>query len=266
VAARAERFYEHWPSLFVRAYDALLHPPPPPIAGDVAFYRRLAHETAGPVLELACGTGRIAVALAADGIDITGVDISEGMLAIARRKRGALPQAACARLALHSGDMCELDLERRFGLIFVAFRSFQHLLTIDLQRSALAVMRRHLAPGGQMALHLFDPRLDLLIEGMAALPRVSGTDPATRHRYTGEVLRARFDHVAQVRHDLWQYTEFSAAGDVLEQASREMALRWTYRWELYHLLRACGFTVEAEYSDFAGSPPAYGRELIVLAR
>jgi SAM-dependent methyltransferase len=261
-----ERFYLDRTSLFVRAYDAFHHHPPAPIAGDVAFYRQLAHEAAGPTLELACGTGRIAVALAEAGIDIVGVDVSDGMLAIAQRKRDALPESVRARLVLRAGDMCELDLDQRFGLIFVAFRSFQHLLTIDLQRRALAAMHRHLAPDGRVALHLFDPRLDLLIEGIAALPRVSGIDPATRRRYTGEVLRARFDHLAQVRHDLWQYTEFSATGEALEQATREMSLRWTYRWELHHLLALSGYLVEAEYSDFVGSPPAYGAELIVVAR
>jgi hypothetical protein len=45
-----------------------------------------------------------------------------------------------------------------------------------------------------------------------------------------------------------------------------MVLRWTYRWELYHLLNLCGFAVEAEYSDFNGSAPAYGKELILIAR
>jgi hypothetical protein len=45
-----------------------------------------------------------------------------------------------------------------------------------------------------------------------------------------------------------------------------MALRWTYRWELHHLLNLCGRAVEAEYSDFAGSAPAYGTELILVAR
>jgi ubiquinone/menaquinone biosynthesis C-methylase UbiE len=265
-AQSSERFYAGSSSLFVRAYDALHHQPPLPIVGDVAFYLRLARDAAAPVLELACGTGRIAVALAESGIDITGIDVSDGMLAIARRKREALAEVSRARLRLLAGDMCELDLDGRFGLIIVAFRSFQHLLTIDLQRKALAAMRRHLAPEGRLALHLFDPRLDLLIEGMVALPKVSGIDPATQRRYTAEVLRASFDHAAQVRRDLWQYREFSPAGELLEQATQEMALRWTYRWELHHLLTLGGFVVEAEYSDFAGSPPAYGKELVVLAR
>ena len=46
---------------------------------------------------------------------------------------------------------------------------------------------------------------------------------------------------------------------------REMALRWTWRWELRHLLELCGFGVEAEYSNFARSAPAYGKELIMVA-
>jgi len=45
-----------------------------------------------------------------------------------------------------------------------------------------------------------------------------------------------------------------------------MVLRWTYRWEMHHLLNLCGFAVEAEYSDFVGSAPAYGKELIVVVR
>ena len=61
----ADQFYEEAGSLFVEAYDAFYGAPGPRIAGDVAFYERVARETGGPVLELACGTGRIAV-IAAD--------------------------------------------------------------------------------------------------------------------------------------------------------------------------------------------------------
>ncbi|HEY2619156.1 MAG TPA: hypothetical protein VGI78_17580, partial [Acetobacteraceae bacterium] len=82
----------------------------------------------------------------------------------------------------------------------------------------------------------------------------------------GELLRSSFDHLAQIRRDLWRYTEFSPDGVVLDSDTRDMALRWTWRWELRHLLELCGFMVEAEYSDFVGSAPAYGNELIVIAR
>jgi SAM-dependent methyltransferase len=218
------------------------------------------------VLELACGTGRIALSLAERGLDITGVDLSEAMLTLARRKAAALPTPVRDRLTLVNQDISELDLGRRFGFIFVPFRSFQHLLTIDLQRKSLEAIRRHLEPDGRLALHLFDPRLDLLTDENAPAAGHSGTDRATLRRYVGEVLRIRFDHLAQIRRDLWRYTEIGTNGEILAEDTREMALRWTYRWELHHLLALCGFSAETEYSDFAGSAPAYGKELIIVAR
>lgn len=263
---RLEPFYEDSTSVFVRAYDVFFHHTSPQIAGDAAFYESLAREAGGPVLEIACGTGRIALTLAGHGLDVTGVDASAGMLAVAQRKIAALPEPARQHIGLVAQDMCELDLGREFGCIFVAFRSFQHLLTIDLQRKALAAMRHHLAPGGRLALHLFDPRLDLLIAETMQHPTLSGIDTATQHRYVGDMLQSRFDHVAQVRRDLWRYAEFAPDGTAVDEATREMALRWTYRWELHHLLELCGFSIEAEYSDFVGSPPAYGKELVVVAR
>ncbi|HYJ96457.1 MAG TPA: hypothetical protein VEX14_00230, partial [Burkholderiaceae bacterium] len=115
-------------------------------------------------------------------------------------------------------------------------------------------------------LQLFDPRLDLLIDDKAKMPRLSGTHPLTTRRYVGEVLQTTLDHVNQVRRDVWRYAEIGACGEVLVDDTREMTLRWTYRWELHYLLELCGFVVEAEYSDYLGSPPAYGKELIVVAR
>ncbi|HEY2617191.1 MAG TPA: hypothetical protein VGI78_07625, partial [Acetobacteraceae bacterium] len=68
-----DRFYQGAASVFVRAYDALYRRVPPQIAGDTAFYAQLARETGGPVLEVACGTGRIALPLAERGFEVTGV-------------------------------------------------------------------------------------------------------------------------------------------------------------------------------------------------
>jgi len=94
-----DRFYEDVNSLFVRAYDAF-YVGGAPIVGDVAFYERLACETGGRVLELACGTGRIALALAESGLDVTAVDISDGMLTMARCTIAGRPASVGGRRPL----------------------------------------------------------------------------------------------------------------------------------------------------------------------
>ena len=259
-------FYGDAGSLFSEAYDAFYSSPPPYMVGDVAFYEGLGRRTGGPVLELASGTGRIALALAAAGLEVTGVDRSEGMLRAARRKVAGLPVSVQNRLTMVNQDMSELSLSRRFNFIFVGGRSFQHLMTIDLQKKSLAAMRHHLDDNGRLSLHLFDPRLDLLVDDKIRARSHSGTDPVTGRRYVGEMLHTSLDHVDQVRRDLWRYREIGADGEVLAEDVREMAFRWIYRWELHHLLELCGFIVEAEYSDFGGSAPVYGKELIVVAR
>ena len=141
-----------------------------------------------------------------------------------------------------------------------------NFLTIGLQRQALEAFHRHLQSTRRFALHVFDPRLDLLIDPNSKQPELSGTHPETGCHYAGEVLRTHLDHLNQVRRDLWRYSEMGPNGELLAQDTREMALRWTFRWELHHLLKLCGLAVEAEYSDFCYSAPTYGRELILVAR
>jgi SAM-dependent methyltransferase len=261
-----DQFYEKTGSLFVEAYDAFYPTSDPQLGPIIGFYEGLARKLGGPVLAVACGTGRIAFPLAQAGFTVVGVDRSEAMLAIARGKLAALPAPVQQRITLVNQEMSALDLDQRFGLVFVAARSFQHLLNIELQRKALQAFRLHLEPTGVLVLQLFDPRLDLLIDAKTPMPRLSGTHPDTGRRYIGETLQTTLDHLNQLRRDVWRYVEIGANREVIAEDTREMALRWTYRWELHHLLELCGFAVEAEFSDYLGSAPAYGKELILVAR
>ncbi|HWK44855.1 MAG TPA: class I SAM-dependent methyltransferase [Stellaceae bacterium] len=257
-------------SLHIATYDAVNDPPQPTIAGDVAFYIELARQGGGEVLECASGTGRVTFALAWAGLTVTGLDLSSGMLAVARAKHAGLPADVAARVTLVEGDMRRFDLGRRFGAVLVPFRSFQHLLTVEDQLAALAAMRRHLRPDGVLVLNLFAPRLDLLLpdQPLAAQPRErrSGIDPASGNRVNLMLERSSFDHVEQIRRDVWCYIVVDVAGAVIREEHRVLTLRWSYRWEMRHLLARAGFEILAEYSDFAKSPPAYGREQIWVAQ
>ena len=120
--------------------------------GDIEFYLDLARRAGGPVLELGCGTGRVLLPIASEGIPCTGLDVSPRMLEALRRKD------APPTLRLACAPMQDFDLgEVRFMLIYAAFRVFQHLYTEEDQLACLSCVRRHLAPGGSFAFDVFSP-------------------------------------------------------------------------------------------------------------
>ena len=95
------------------------------VTEDVEFYVEEARASGGPVVELACGTGRISVPVAKAGISVIGVDASAGMLEVAREYAAAEGVA----LDLRQGDMREPPVEERVPLVLIPFRSLLHMTT-----------------------------------------------------------------------------------------------------------------------------------------
>ncbi|MCB0234494.1 MAG: class I SAM-dependent methyltransferase, partial [Anaerolineae bacterium] len=129
---------------------------------DVAMYLGFAERTGGPLLELGCGTGRLLLPLAEAGYEVTGVDMSEQMLAIARAKLDAGDLSDQATLLL--ADMREVQLEQRYRLAFIAINSFMHLTTMEDQLAALRTWRDALLPGGLLVIDVFNPNPQQLLE------------------------------------------------------------------------------------------------------
>src|SRR5262245_48448069 len=126
---------------------------------DVGFYVDVAREYGGPVLELACGTGRVLIPTARAGVDITGIDTAERMLAVCRGRLLAESPQTQSRARVHRGDMRSFDLPRKFQLITIPFRAFQHLLGVDEQLGCLRAILRHFAPEGRLVFDLFNPSI-----------------------------------------------------------------------------------------------------------
>ena len=239
--------------------------------GDVGFYRQLATESGGPVLELACGTGRITLPVAQAGVEIVGLDLSPDMLTIARGKMAAAGQDVRSRVHLVQGDMREMDLGQRFALIMIPFRAFLHLLTPEDEQKTLRVIHRHLVPGGRLALNIFDPRLDLIAAHGgplgAAITRFG--DPLT-HPETGNRIMAystrRYDPERQLLDEYRIFEEIDADGRVVARTYAPLTLRYIYRYEMQYLLERCGFEIEALWGDWQRGPFCYGGEQIWLAR
>jgi ubiquinone/menaquinone biosynthesis C-methylase UbiE len=126
---------------------------------DVPFWRSLAKQARGPVLELGCGTGRIALPLARDGVSLVGIDRSSGMLERARRRAAALAQKrggrSGRRLRLVRGDIRALPFGAAdFQMVLAPYGILQSLLRDRDLTSTLASVARVLAPGGLFGIDL----------------------------------------------------------------------------------------------------------------
>jgi ubiquinone/menaquinone biosynthesis C-methylase UbiE len=214
---------------------------------DLVMIEQFAARCGSPILELACGTGRVLLPLARQGYEVTGVDVSAAMLDVARRKVAA--EGLVDRITLIEGEMQELDLEGRFNLAFVAANSFMHLLTTDDQLAALSRIRGHLNPGGLLLLDLFNPDLGRLLDfrGQVGLEKVM-TDPETGHRLMR--FHTQTVDLGQQRIQVtFMVDEVDGEGGV-RRTLFPFSIRYLFRYELELLLRHAGFQLEAIYGSY----------------
>jgi SAM-dependent methyltransferase len=129
---------------------------------DVQWYVSLARAAAEPIVELAVGTGRVAIPIAREtGKRVIGIDRSPAMLAVARERAVGLP------IELREGDMRELELEEPVDLIICPFRSLMHVRTWADKRQLFERIAAALRPGGRFAWNViaFNPFVAVAVEG-----------------------------------------------------------------------------------------------------
>ena len=232
---------------------------------DIALWLALAEDSGGPVLELACGTGRALLPVARAGHEITGLDLSPHQLAVARRKLAQESAEVQARVRLVEGDMSGFDLGERFGLIFITFRSFQALLERSQQRGCLLCCARHLKPGGRLGIDVFNLRRSRLA-AQGAIEETPGEFRGPDGGVVRETGCTEYDIATQRL--IWRSRYESTAPDGTATV-REYALelRYFFRFEMEWMFEACGFEVEALYGDFDRSPfTADSPEMIFVAK
>jgi SAM-dependent methyltransferase len=250
--------YDDWADIYDKVYAYLDH--------DLPFYLEQAKATGGPVLELGSGTGRVALALAEAGFDVTGVDISPRMVEAARAKAQAAGLDGRARFVV--GDMADAEAGGGFGLVCFPFRSFQCMLDVEDQRAALESAAALLRDDGLLALDLFAPDMEQLGDHRdEALPfHVRDVDQPDGGMVVvwGQNL---WDNVSQINSARLIIEEVDAAGLMQRRLYRDFDLRYVFRYEMQHLLELSGFRVEAVYGDFEGGPVTESSEdLVWLAR
>jgi SAM-dependent methyltransferase len=220
---------------------------------DVRYYRRLARQIGGPVLDLGCGTGRLLLPLVRDGIEVVGVDAAAPMLRRLRARLERLPAAARERATVVAADFRRLSLGRRFPLVVCAFNTFMHLYEQRDVEELLAVVRAHLAPRGLFAFDVMNPDLAWLSrDDSRRWARTRFRHPTTGERMIYETNLV-YDAPLQIAFMKIFYAPESRRG---RSPRREKVVRLAHRQffprELEALLHYNGFVLDGHDGGFDG--------------
>jgi SAM-dependent methyltransferase len=225
---------------FARIYDRFAAA----MTEDVDFYVALAEEARGPVVELAVGTGRVAIPIARrTGRRVIGIDVSSEMLAVARRRAAD----AGVEVELHLGDMTELALDETTDLVICPFRAMLHLPDHEARVELMRRVRAALVPRGRFAWNafVFDPAIAEEIGG------VWREEYGVRNRSTYDFDERRFDLELELE----------------LEGSATVPLWWVDRDEWEAAIAEAGHEVEALYGWFDRRPfDDSSREFVYVAR
>jgi SAM-dependent methyltransferase len=235
-------------SAMARLYDSF------PFDADLPFYLSLAGVADGPILEVACGTGRVLIPLVRAGFEVTGLDGSPHMLDVVREKLAAAGTEVTARARLIEGDMRAFVIDAQFDLALLPARSFAYLVARSDQLAALQTIARHVRPGGLFVLDLLNPRPDWLAQPDGSL-RNDLTHDVTEHGVVVSRTETAVstDLAAQVRVIRSAYEIITHDGAVTKRIV-EWPFRYVYRFEAELLLERAGFTVEQVYGGYNREP------------
>jgi SAM-dependent methyltransferase len=244
-----------------RLYDLDLADDP----GDLDLYTALANRASGPILELAVGTGRLAVPLARAGHTVTGIDRDPAMLERAGRRAAAAGPGAVGRLRLELGDALDVRLRDAgdYRLAFIALNSLLLLGDRDAQAAAVATLAAHLAPGGVAAVDVWLPDADDLAryDGRVVLeyPRL---DSETGHLVTKAASAIHDAATGTVK--LLAIYEEGLQGQPPARWLRQDLLRLVSVDDLRDFARAAGLTVELVAGGYDLAPLGPGADRAVL--
>lgn len=237
------------------------------ISGDaeVEWYLDRARVFGDPVLDLACGTGRLALLLAREGFKVTGIDQSAGMLNQFEEKLKAQPPEIRQRVRIENQRMSDFTLDEKFDTM-ICCDAFFHNLTVQEEMDCLNRVAHHLTPNGRFLFNLPHPTCDFILKSSTS----AGKEFEERGRYelrdrSGTLLVEQvqagnaFDQTITTT---LRITRYDTEGNEVEKGESSWTTRYLFRYEAVHLLYRCGFEVEALVGDYRNGPVTEQGQLI----
>lgn len=225
---------------YADVYDALYHDKDYVAEARFALeeIRKIVSAPDPQILDLGCGTGLHAVALAEQGIRVTGIDRSPDMLAAAESRRGSLPEIVRNRLEFRVGDIRTVDLDRKFDAVVALFHVLSYLPDDKDLDATLTTVRRHLKPGGAFVCDFWN--------GLAVLrqpPRPREKIIVTNGRRIHRRSRPNWDAASclvRINYDL-EVTDLATGARTLE--SEQHLMRYLFLDQLRSRLALAGLDV-----------------------
>lgn len=231
---------------------------------DIPFYIEYAKQQQGEVLELGCGTGRVALALSAKGFNVTGLDLSQQMLDEFYSKL-INKQELEEKITLVHGNMADFSFNRQFGLIIAPFRAFQALTDDSDIKNALSCIYKHLTEDGIFIVNVFNPR-PVMDESWIYPETVQWErlDEKTGNYVVKKHWGDKIDIKNQVIYPHFAF-EVTYPDGKTQRIVDNLSLKYYYNDQLRNVVEIAGMEVTEEYSWYDKTPPG-GREIIFVCR
>jgi len=231
-----------YPKNLARFYDLIYHQQRDGV--DNEYFLNEIVQTKGKILELGVGTGRLFVNALKEGADIYGIDISQSMLEVLKKK---LTRDQHNRISLQ--NIIDFSFDFKFDLIIAPFRVVMHLLEKEKQIRAINNVFEHLNENGRFIFDVFVPDLSQLINGIdnytdfegeydygRIIKRTISTKPDLINQIIHIKFRLEWNEDNELKHDEWN-----------------MSLRFFFRYELEHLVERSHFNRYKILGDYQGN-------------
>lgn len=220
-----------------------------PYTEDIPFLLKWAAKTNGPIIDLACGTGRATIPLANKGYQMIGVDIHNGMLNEAIKKSSKLNLP----IEWVEQDCTKFNVNVKSQMIYSVGNSFQHFLTNEAQDGLLTSVNKHLEFGGTFILDTRFPSKEELLQPSTEEYWRSYIDSETQNKVDVYTI-SYYDALNQIQHYTTIRKFFNTEGQKQDEKRTNISLRYVYPKEMERLLFYNGFEILSVYQDWNEGP------------
>lgn len=236
------------------------------LTADIPFYHEYAQRTGREILEIGCGTGRVAIPLAEVGFCVTGLDLSDSMLNIFKEKLVNVTEQVRNRVKLINGNMSNFSFDKKYDLIIAPFRAFQALTEVNDINNCLKCINEHLKSNGLFIVNVFRP-YKVLDESWCYPETVQWetVDQNIGIKITKKHWGSKIDVVKQVIYPNFAY-EISDESGSFERIEEKMSSKYYYYQQIKDYLESNGLAVVEEYGWYDKSDIKDGREMIFVCR